>query len=306
MNKNIKGTVFNIQRFSIHDGPGIRTTVFLKGCPLHCLWCHNPESLDPDPELMFDEEKCTDCGKCVNICKNGAIRQSSNKKVTIIRELCDVCGACEKVCHYNAIKTVGRIVTVREVMEEILRDLPFYKNSNGGVTVSGGEPLFQPEFTEILFKTARKEGINTTLDTSGYSKWEIFEKILKVTDFLLYDVKCMDPERHKKYTGVTNKLILENLVKADKLGVPMFIRVPVVPDANFTGGDDFKELADFLSHLKNVIRVDLLPYHTLGEAKSRKLNKPFTKFKEPSKDFIKTFRNILEDVGLKTSIGGLS
>ena len=306
MYENIKGIIFNIQRFSLHDGPGIRTTVFLKGCPLRCLWCRNPESIDPDPELMFDEEKCISCGKCLSICEKGAIKQTNDGKVTIIRELCDVCSACGKVCPSNAIKIVGRIVTVEEVMKEILRDLPFYRNSNGGVTASGGEPLFQPEFTEILFKAAQKEGINTALDTSGYSTWKVFEKILKATDFLLYDLKCMDSERHKKYTGVTNKLILENLVKADKLGLPIFIRVPVVPDANFAGEEDFKNLANFLSRLNNVVRVDLLPYHTLGEAKSRRLGKPFIRFKEPDENFIKRFRGILEDVGLKTSVGGLS
>jgi len=255
---------------------------------------------------MFDEEKCTGCGKCIEVCERGAIVGLKNTKVKILRNRCNACGRCEAVCHFEALKVVGRVITVRDVIREVLRDLPFYKNSNGGVTASGGEPLFQPDFTEALFRAARSEGINTALDTSGFAKWSVFERVLRVTDFLLYDIKGMDPERHKRYTGVSNDLILENLIRADRMGVPIFIRVPVIPDANFKGDDDFRKLAEFLSGLESVERIDLLPYHTLGEPKAKKLGRPFIRFREPDEAFLAKFKEVLESIGLRVTIGGLA
>jgi pyruvate formate lyase activating enzyme len=189
--------VFDIQRFSIHDGPGIRTTVFFKGCPLKCMWCANPESLNPFPEIMFNEARCTNCYRCVSVCPLGAIMQHSGT-IFIDRKRCDGCGKCVDVCYSGALHLCGRYMSSEEVLNEVERDTPFYKTSNGGMTASGGEPLMQHEFLIEFFAGAHERGIYTALETSGYASWKIFGKVLKHIDLVLYDLKAVDPKSIKK------------------------------------------------------------------------------------------------------------
>ncbi len=302
----VKGLVFNIQRFSIHDGPGIRTTVFFKGCPLRCLWCANPESINPFPEIMFNEAKCIKCYKCINVCPFRAIIQHFDK-VIINREICDGCGECMNVCYSGALNLCGKYMSLEEVLNEVRRDIPFYQASNGGVTASGGEPLMQHEFVKELFKIAYEEGISTALETSGHAPWKALSSVLKHTDLILYDLKAVDSKVHEEMTGVTNKLILENLKRASLEAIPIIIRIPIIMGYNIATEEDIHKIGSFLSKLKGIERVDLLPYHKFGEIKYRFLGREYkVKAKPLNKEFISNLKGIIESYGYKTSIGGLS
>ncbi len=269
------GVIFNIQRFSIHDGPGIRTTVFLKGCPLTCSWCHNPEGQTPEPELMLRPDRCMACRACVSVCEAGAISWTGGAIVTA-RERCRVCGACVEACYTEARELAGRSVTIGDVMAELLRDVPFYDESGGGVTVSGGEPLSQPAFLVDLLCACRKSGLPTALDTCGYAPWDVLERISPDVDLFLYDLKLMDESRHRAYTGVSNEPILRNLRRLSteraKLspGHRIILRVPIVPEVN-DDDDNLRQIGAFVAELPSVERVDLLPYHRLGREKYRRL-----------------------------------
>lgn len=264
-----KGMVFDIQRFSIHDGPGIRTTVFLKGCPLSCLWCHNPESQKKTMELSFTAEKCIFCGKCIDVCPVKAHENVSGKHI-FHREKCILCGKCAEVCYAKAIEAVGKEMSVSEIIGIVLKDKPFYENSGGGMTVSGGEPLAQPSFTYELLSEAKKNSLHTCLDTSGFASAETCMKMLPVTDLFLYDIKATDEAVHKKLTGVSFAPIIANLRMLDKAGASTILRCPLVPGLN----DDtahLLEIGRIASSLANVRMITIHPYHPLGRSKSERM-----------------------------------
>lgn len=263
--------IFNVQRFSVNDGPGIRTTVFMKGCPLNCVWCHNPESKSARAEIFFDAKKCLNCRACENICPNGRHDFQSGAH-EYMREGCALCHACTGVCVAGALETVGTLRTVDEVMKEVLRDKIFYETSGGGITLSGGEPMHQFDFTLSLLKAAKREGLHTCIETCGFSSRENFEKIVPYVDIFLFDCKETDPEKHKEYTGVSNEKILENLYFIDSLGAKTMLRCPIIPGFN-DRRDHFEKIAEIANSLTNILEINVEPYHPLGSGKSELLGK---------------------------------
>jgi glycyl-radical enzyme activating protein len=259
------GLVFDIQRFAVHDGPGIRTTVFLKGCPLRCLWCHNPESIDPRPEIAWRPERCIGCFACVGVCPHGCHRAEAGGHA-FDRESCVRCGLCTQQCWSGALELVGREMTVAQVLEPVLADRPFYASSGGGMTISGGEPLHQAEFTAALLAAAKAEGLHTCLDTSGQAAWEHLEAVLPHVDLFLFDVKETEPEAHRRLTGADGRLILANLERLSAAGASIVFRCPIVPGLNDRPAH-LAAVGELASRLPGVRRVDLLPYHQLGRAK---------------------------------------
>jgi pyruvate formate lyase activating enzyme len=292
-------TIFHIERHALHDGPGIRTLVFFKGCPLRCHWCCNPEGQLSSPELIYDREKCTGCGSCVKVCPARAA-SSSGEKIVTERLVCTAslsmagnkvsrvkpskrigvskandCNAeCVKECPAGARKIVGHQMTVEEVLSIVVRDEVFYRHSQGGVTASGGEPLLHAQFLAALFGCCASRGINTAVETCGNVPWERFEQILRVTDLFLYDLKHMDLEKHRKYTGVPNTLILDNLRALGRSGKEIVVRVPFVPGFNDTLAE-IAAIADFVSSLGGTREMHLLPFHRLGISKYRKLEREY-------------------------------
>jgi pyruvate formate lyase activating enzyme len=265
------GRVFNVQRFSLHDGPGIRTTVFLKGCPLHCEWCHNPEGIAPEPEIVVVASRCIACGTCVAVCPEGLADVRGG--FTGDRADCTVCGSCVDACPAEARQIAGREVTVRALLGELLRDRVFFDDSGGGVTFSGGEPLLQVRFLEAMLEACRAEGLSTAVDTSGLAPLKHLLRIAALTDLFLFDVKLVDEERHRRHTGVSNATILANLEALTRVHGNIWLRVPVVPGVN----DDAENLAAtaaLAARLPSVRRVTLLPYHRLGTDKLRRLGRP--------------------------------
>ena len=304
--EDVSGAIFNIQHYSIHDGPGIRTTVFLKGCPLKCFWCQNPESQDLKPVIFFNSEKCKGCGICVEVCPEEAIRISDNKSMTN-RNRCKGNGNCAEVCPNEARSLIGRYMTATEVFEDVNADAIFYQNSGGGVTLSGGDPAAQPDFSTGILKLCRNVGIHTAIETCGFTKWDILTGILEYTDLVLYDIKHMDPVKHKEYTGISNELILDNAKKIKKImHLPMLIRLPIMPGYN-DSRENMKMTARFIAKdLGTVEKVHLLPYHRLGETKYERMeasNKsiPVT---PPSDQHMENLRKIFESFSLPTVLGG--
>lgn len=267
---DLTGTIFDIKRFAVHDGPGIRTTVFFKGCPLRCLWCHNPESIKIGQQIVYFPNKCIGCGECFKRCVNGGVEATPNGRV-YHKDNCILCGTCVEYCYAEATVMEGKISTVQEVIEEVKKDMPFYENSDGGVTISGGEPTMQADFCLAILRESKKEGLHTTLDTSGYVKWETFKEILKYVDLVLYDIKHMDLDKHKKFSGVSNEIILSNLKKLDELNIPIDIRVPTIPGLN-DSEENLTATAEFVGKMKNVQSIKLLPYHRLGQSKYDRLD----------------------------------
>ena len=259
------GRIFEIQRFSIHDGPGIRTTVFLKGCPLKCRWCHNPEGISPKPHLSFLPDKCIGCGYCLKACRRHGHKMVEGRHV-LDRDVCEVCGACTRECYAGALELVGRDVTVVEVLDEVMRDKPFYQTSGGGLTLSGGEPLMQFEFTEALLKGAKAEGIHGCIETSGFADFSRFERLLPLVDLFLYDIKDMDEARHIQFTGVSNDLILRNVKALHDRGAKVRLRLPIIPGWN-DRDDHFQGVAGLAKAMPNLEGVQIMPYHVLGISK---------------------------------------
>lgn len=259
----MQGNIFEIKRFAIHDGDGIRTTVFFKGCPLKCVWCHNPESIKFKKQLSYYAHKCVGCGSCAEICPEG-VHTFENGIHKVEWEKCKACGKCEEVCFYQAIKLYGTEVSVEALMPMLLEDKEFYDNSNGGVTLSGGECLMQADFCAELLKKLKENGIHTAIDTCGFVPREVIDKVLPYTDIFLYDIKAIDEEVHIKCTGHSNKLILDNLKHIDYCQKNIEIRIPYVPGYN---DREMKKIHEFLTNLKNVKKVRVLPYHNYAGSK---------------------------------------
>lgn len=259
------GRVFDVQRFSLHDGPGIRTVVFLKGCPLSCAWCANPESQQPGPQIAWFESRCAGCGRCVIACPQGAVSMDGGR-VRTHRPACTTCGECAAACSRGARRLMGRETTVDEVMAEVTRDAPFFRRSGGGVTFSGGEPLSQPGFLRKALRACRRWGYHTAVETCGQARWEDLREVADATDLFLYDIKVIDPRRHEALTGVRNNLILRNLEKLLALGADVTVRMPVVPGAN-DDGESLAALETFVASHPAIRRVELLPCHALGAHK---------------------------------------
>jgi pyruvate formate lyase activating enzyme len=272
---NGKGIVFNIQRFSLQDGPGIRTTVFLKGCPLRCWWCSNPESQAVYPEVAHSTALCVRCGECVKICPNQAISFSSGERgIRIDRRLCRNCGTCVSACYSGAIKVYGKEMSVVEVFEEIEKDVAYYKNSEGGVTVSGGEPLAQPDFVNSLLKQCQKSGLHTVVDTCGYVKQVVLKAVLRYTDLVFFDLKHANGPTHKRVTEVSNKRILNNLKLVAQSGIGAIVRVPIILGIN-DSLEDMTAIARYVASLKTIKEVNLLPYHRFGVGKYEMLDRAY-------------------------------
>ncbi len=256
----MKAIISDIKRFAVHDGDGIRTTVFFKGCPLKCVWCHNPEGICFEPQTAYYKEKCINCGECASVCPNKAHKIENGTHI-YIRDLCKGCGKCADACLSSALKFYGQSVSIDELMPILLEDREFYENSGGGVTLSGGECLMQADFCAELLKRLKKEGIHTAVDTSGFVPRAAIDKVIDYTDVFLYDIKAIDEETHIRCTGKSNGIILENLKYIDSLGKKTEIRVPFVPNFNDT---EIGKIAEFVESLKNVIRVRVLPYHNFA------------------------------------------
>lgn len=297
-----KGLVFNIQRFSIHDGPGIRTTVFMKGCPLSCPWCSNPESQDPFPNLLVRDLKCTGCGACVESCPRGAITVSGDAGRRIDWSKCNQCLACVAACIYGSLNICGRYMEVREVMDEIMADADFYRNSGGGMTVSGGEALIQAEFVAALMQACKEHGIHTTLDTTGFSPWEKLIEVLEYTDLVLFDIKHLDPLKHREATGVGNQLILKNLLAISK-EKRLWLRMPVIPGYN-DSCDNVLAVANLGRSLR-AEKLSLLPYHEGGKSKCSQIGKifAFPEGRVPSDELMSRLQDLAKRDGFTVSIG---
>jgi pyruvate formate lyase activating enzyme len=292
--------IFDIQRYSVHDGPGIRTVVFFKGCPLRCLWCQNPESWRRAPEVGFLLERCIGCHNCEEACREGAILEGAKR---IDRARCTVCGECIDTCYAEALRIVGEEWSREELIDEVCKDRPFHEDSGGGVTLSGGEPLLQIDFVEGFCSDCRERGISVAVETCGAVPFDSFGKILPFVDLILYDVKAVDPELHKAWTGSRNELILSNLDQLHESGVRIVPRVPIVPGHTALASN----LERIASHLEGRFReVHLLPYHGWGESKRDLVDspKPSLLLEPPGEEEMKAIGRIFEERGILVRVGG--
>lgn len=303
-----KPLITEIQRFATENGPGIRSVVFIKGCPLHCPWCYSPECISTEAELFYDEDKCTVCGQCAKACPEKAITMlgPKGKLPHRNRKRCTGCMECVKACPQNALSRAGEHLTVEQVLKEALSDMPFYKNSGGGVTISGGEPLFFPEYTIELARRLQNADCHVAVESSGFGKWEDLKQLAAYTNLFLYSIKHMNPLKHRVVTGVSNDLILSNLQKLAGQNVKIRIRVPVVPGFN-NEKHNFESMAAFFSTLdKKVTAVDLLPFYNLAGTKYRQLEKDYKYEGQPSMEDeeVRELEEVLKNKGFVTTVGG--
>ena len=299
----LTATVFNIQKYSIHDGPGIRTTVFLKGCPLACLWCHNPESHSTAPEIAWHKEKCIGCLTCQEACPLKAA-QLTPMGIAIDKELCNLCGKCTTACPTLALEMIGKVMTMEEVFEEVNKDAVFYQQSGGGVTLSGGEPLSQPGFATEFLRLAKELGYHTALDTCGFAPQKVFEAVLPHTDLFLYDIKFLDDAAHKKYVQAPLTPVLRNLRYLAHKNATIWVRVPVVPTINDSPGH-MERIALFIKEL-GLKEVYLLPYHKMATAKYSLMHRPYAlaHLEEPTAQQMQNIGDIFAGQGLAYHLGG--
>lgn len=310
--KTARGWVLNVQRFSMHDGPGIRTTVFVKGCSLRCLWCDNPESQPVEPQIIFREERCIGCGACVAACPEGAVTLVDGRR-QIAAGRCRVCGRCVAECYAGALEQAGRLMTAGEVLAEVEADRPFYEQSGGGMTLSGGEPTAQPAFARALLAGARARGIHTAIESCGDAPWAVWKDVLPFLDLILYDVKEVDPELHRRLTGASSKRLLGNLARLARSGKPLIIRRPVIPGCN-DSPESVHRLARLVRDLPApasrpggaVDEIHLLPYHRLGEGKYERLGLEYALRGQPSlaAEDVARLRDILRSYGFRVQVGG--
>ncbi|MHC4398502.1 MAG: glycyl-radical enzyme activating protein [Planctomycetota bacterium] len=263
------GQIFDIQRFSIHDGPGIRTTAFLKGCPLRCLWCGNPESISREPILSYVADKCIACGECVTSCPEAALSTGAEGTAIVDRRRCTNCGTCAPTCDAKALEIVGREVSASHVLDVVLRDADYYEASGGGMTLSGGEPLFQPDFAEALLKEAKYRGLHCCVETSGYALWGVLRDLLPLVDLWLYDFKETDPALHEKFTGKPNTPVLDNLERLHDAGAEILLRCPMIPGHN-ARKEHLDGIVALARRLPKIQGVELLPYYDLWRAKLKR------------------------------------
>jgi pyruvate formate lyase activating enzyme len=297
-----EGIVFDIQRFSIHDGPGIRTIAFLKGCPLSCKWCCNPESQDLKPTVMFKVDACVHCGRCLKACKFGAL--SASNAALVDREACRACGECVNACPTGALVMKGKRMTVAELVKELKKDAITFRRSGGGVTVSGGEPLVQADFLAELLKACKEQGWHTAMETTGLASDGVIERVFQWVDLVLLDIKAMDPVVHKANTGVSNEIILKNSIAISNIA-PTVVRVPTIPGVNATEGE-FRAICAHAKAMKGVGTIHILPYHTYGENKYGLMGKEYV-FKDVpalTKEEIAGLQKLVEGEGFKCVIGG--
>ncbi len=264
-----KGLIFDIERFSTKDGPGIRTVVFFKGCNMHCYWCHNPESMDFRPQLEYDENKCIGCASCVEACKNGALSMQDGV-LNIDYSRCSYCFSCVEACYSGALQLIGKEMTIADIINEVLEDKTFYDNSGGGVTLSGGEVMMQAEFAARLLERCKNERIHTAIDSNMSADWKQYEKVLPFTDLVLADIKNMDDTVHKKAVGVSNQKVLENISRIAEKGIPFIVRTPIIPDFNDTK-ENIRATAEFLKPFESLLYYELLSYNPFGESKAKKI-----------------------------------
>ena len=299
------GIIFDIKKYAIHDGPGIRTTVFLKGCPLRCGWCHNPEGIAATPELLFHENRCMNgCDECLTHCSQGAISRK-NGRISINKEKCKLTGDCTRACPTGAIEMVGIKRSVEQVMDEIEKDRIFYEKSKGGVTYSGGEPLLQIDFLDALLSECQKRNLHTVVDTSGYAPWENLERIQDKVDLFFYDLKMIDDVKHREMTCVSNQIILDNLTRLATKKNRIKIRIPVVAGLN-DAQEDMVQITDFLASLPDIKDISLLPYHKIGDQKYTDLSRPLPRpeFRSPSLEKIEKIKAQIEASGFSVQVGG--
>lgn len=297
------GLVFHIQKYSLQDGPGIRTTVFLKGCPLCCAWCHNPESQSPRPEIIVVEGRCIACGQCHLICPFAQAVEEGPLPARVPD--CTLCGECASACPTGARQMVGQRMTVAEVTDAVLQDRVFYEDSAGGVTVSGGEPLMQPQFLKALLGACRVQGLRTAVDTCGFACTDVLREVAPLTDLILYDLKSMDDVTHRHYTGVSNAPILANLRALDEIHAHLWLRVPIIPGIN-DSEQSLEAVARFAATLSSLRQVNLLPYHKIGVHKFRRLGQKYALegVEPPSPERMDRALNLFRDHGLTTKVGG--
>lgn len=298
----MKALVTDIQRFSLSDGEGIRTTVFLKGCNMHCTWCHNPETLSAKSQLMFYENRCIGCGKCFEVCPTQSHKVVDGKHI-IDRQTCVSCGKCAEVCYAEALVMCGKEMSIREVLSQVIQDKAYYDDSNGGVTISGGEVLCNADFAKELTDACHKENINVAIETNLSFPIKSVFNLLSSVDSIMCDIKIFDDEKHKQYTGISNKTVLENVKELDSLGIPYIIRTPLIPGVTATK-ENIESIAEFIKPLNNLKRYELLNFNPLGEAKYRGLDKEnkFEKDRPLMESDLEVFKKIVQDKGVPVKV----